>query len=117
MFAAIMETPIDTAFEPSKPLTSLAQPFALSRLRWYGWPLLLVAGPLILLLLRLAPALDQHLLHDPLVHVLITGSASFMGMVLALFLLHVARHVYDGRVYLIGMGFLSIASIFFIHAI
>src|SRR5262245_1844088 len=112
-----METSADTTFEPSNSSTSLAQSFVPSRRRWYGWLLLLVAGPLLLLLLRFAPVLDQHLLHDPLVHVLITGSASLLGMALALFVLQVARKVFDGRVYLIGMGFLSIASIFFIHAI
>jgi signal transduction histidine kinase len=78
---------------------------------------LLAAGPLLLLLLRLAPALDQHLFHDPLTHVLIAGSASVLGMALALFVLHAARSVSDARVYFIGIGFLSIASIFFIHAI
>ena len=96
---------------------STSQVFTPPRVRWYGWPLLLIAGPLLLLLLRLVPALDQHILHNPTTHVLIVSSASLLGTMLALFVLYVARQVFDGRVYLIGMGFLSIASIFFIHAI
>jgi signal transduction histidine kinase len=111
-----MGTPADTAFEPLNPSKS-SEAVVPRQIRWYGWPLLLVAGPLLLLLLRLVPALDQHILHNPLIHVVITGSASLLGTALALFVLQVARHVLDGRVYLIGMGFLSIASIFFIHAI
>ena len=86
-------------------------------MRWYGWPLVLIVGPLLLLLLRLFPELDQHILHNPTTHVLIVSTASLLGTMLALFVLYVARRVFDGRVYLIGMGFLSIASIFFIHAI
>jgi two-component system, OmpR family, sensor kinase len=115
--AAIMETPVDTAFEPPKSSMNLANSFAPTRVRQCLWLLLLAAGPLLLLLLRLAPALDRHILHDPLAHVLIAGGASLLGTALALFVLHVARQVLDARVYLIGMGFLSIASIFFIHAI
>jgi two-component system, OmpR family, sensor kinase len=112
-----METPVDTASEPLNRSARLSQAFAPTRLRWFGWLLLLAIGPLLLLLLRLVPALDQHMLHNPSVHVLIAGGASMLGILLALFVLHVARHVSDGRVYLVGMGFLSIASIFFIHAI
>jgi two-component system, OmpR family, sensor kinase len=115
--AVIMETPIDIASELFDSPASSSPIFATPRLRWYGWPLLLAVGPLLLLLLRLVPALDQHMLHNPLIHVLIAGSASALGMVLALFVLYVARQVFDARVYLVGMGFLTIASIFFIHAI
>jgi two-component system, OmpR family, sensor kinase len=117
MTAAIMETPADSAFEPSKPSTALTHSSVSTRVSGYAWLLILAAGPLLLLVLRLVPALDQHILHDPLAHVLIAGGASLLGMALALFVLHVARQVFDARVYLIGMGFLSIASIFFIHAI
>jgi two-component system, OmpR family, sensor kinase len=115
--AVIMETPADTAFELPNSSVNFTNSFAPTRVRQYMWLLLLAAGPLLLLLLRLAPALDWHILHDPLAHVLIAGGASLLGTALALFVLHVARQVFDARVYLIGMGFLSIASIFFIHAI
>jgi two-component system, OmpR family, sensor kinase len=115
--AVIMETPIDYASELFDSPASPSPIFATPRLRWYGWPLLLAVGPLLLPLLRLVPALDQHMLHNPLIHVLIAGSASALGMVLALFVLYVARQVFDARVYLVGLGFLTIASIFFIHAI
>src|SRR5262245_54235280 len=81
---AIMRTPIDTIPEPLRAPVSLSQTVARPP-RWYGWLLLLAAGPLLLLLLRLDPALDQHVLHNSLVHVLIAGGASFLGMMLALF--------------------------------
>src|SRR5439155_7349390 len=78
---------------------------------------LLAAGPLVLLILNWNPAIDQTTLHDPLTHVLITLVASLLGVVLALLVLHVARRAQDGRVFLIGMGFLSAASIFITHSI
>src|SRR5262249_23065004 len=43
--------------------------------------------------------------------------ASALGVILALLTLHVAWRAQDSRVFLIGLGFLCIASIFFIHAI
>jgi signal transduction histidine kinase len=72
---------------------------------------------LALLILILNPALDRAILHDPLTHVLITLAASLLGVILALLVLHVARRAQDGRVFLIGMGFLSAASIFITHSI
>jgi signal transduction histidine kinase len=112
-----MKTPTDIVSEPLNPSSGSSPAFVPPRLRWYGWPLLLAVGPLLLLLFRLVPALDQPMLHSPFTHLLIVGGASLLGMALALFVLRVARQVQDGRVYLVGMGFLSIASIFFIHAI
>jgi signal transduction histidine kinase len=115
--AARMETPINTVSDPLNPSIGPPQADTKPSLCWYGWSALLGAGPLLLLILKLFPALDQPILHDPLAHVLIAGGASFLGVSLALFVLQVARRAEDGRVYLVGMGFLSIASIFFVHSI
>ena len=85
--------------------------------RRYSWLVLVTAGPILLLCLRLIPALDLPVLHSPLGHVFISGSASLLGSILALLVLRTARRMRDGRVFLIGMGILGITSIFFIHAI
>jgi signal transduction histidine kinase len=83
----------------------------------YLWLVSLALGPLLLLALCLFPALDQSLLHNPLAHVVIVLSASVLGVILALLVLQVARRMHDARVFLVAMGFLSIASIFVTHAI
>jgi signal transduction histidine kinase len=106
-------TPPDPLHQPAELL--LAAP--VSRARRYGWLGLIAAGPSILVVLRLLPALDQPLLHDALLHVLIVSGATLLGMVLALLSLHIALRAQDGRVFLVGMGFLAIASIFFTHGI
>lgn len=98
---------------PLKPSHGEATPLLIG----VGWAALVVAGPLILLILKLFPAIDQPLLHNPRVHVIFSGGATFIGVLLALIVLQIARRVRDGRVFLVGMGFLSIASIFFIHSI
>jgi signal transduction histidine kinase len=85
--------------------------------RRYFWPVLLAAGPLILLTLVWDRALDQAIIHDPLVHVLITLVASMLGVILALLVLYVAHRAQDGRVFLVSMGFLSAAGIFITHSI
>jgi signal transduction histidine kinase len=86
------------------------------RMRWVGWLALMVVGPLLLLMLKLL-SLDQAAFHNPRAHVLISGSASFLGVALALLVLQIARRLKDGRVFLVGMGFLSTASIFLLHSI
>jgi signal transduction histidine kinase len=86
-------------------------------MRWVGWLALLAAGPLLLLILKLLPSLDQAAFHNPRAHVLISGSASFLGVALALLVLQIARRSKDGRVFMVGMGFLSTASIFLVHSI
>jgi signal transduction histidine kinase len=85
--------------------------------RRYIWLALLAAGPLILLILLRYPSLDRPLLHDPLIHLVITLVGSLLGVFLALLVLNVARRAQDGRLFLIGMGFLSVASIFITHSI
>ena len=87
------------------------------RIRWIGWIALVVVGPLLLLILKLLPSLDQAEFHNPRAHVLISGSASLLGVALALLVLQIARRSKDGRVFLVGMGFLSTASIFLLHSI
>src|SRR5262249_39730015 len=71
----------------------------------------------LLLILIWDPALDRTMLHDPFTHVLIALAASILAVILALLVLHVARRAQDGRIFLIGMGFLSAASIFITHSI
>jgi signal transduction histidine kinase len=111
-----METNLNSPPESIKPASGLPAGAALTR-QYYLRLALLTAGPLALLLLKWNPALDQKILHDPLTHVVITLVASLLGVVLALLVLHVARRAQDGRVFLIGMGFLSAASIFITHSI
>jgi two-component system OmpR family sensor kinase len=81
------------------------------------WLALLVAGPAALLVFQLHPALDQEMLHNPLAHLLITLAASAIGVALALLVLHVARRAADGRIMLVGMGFLASASVFVTHSL
>ena len=111
-----IETQLDRPTESINP--ALGRPASTTPSRWrYLWLALLAAGPLLLLLLMWDPALDQVIIHDPTTHVLVTIIASLLGVVLALLVLHVARRAQDGRVFLIGMGFLSAASIFITHSI
>jgi two-component system, OmpR family, sensor kinase len=109
-----METQLSRSTESINP--TLGKP-AGTPLRAYLWLALLAAGPLILFILNWNPALNRTILHDPLVHVQITLTASLLGVILALLVLHVARRAQDGRIFLIGMGFLSTAGIFITHSI
>jgi signal transduction histidine kinase len=111
-----METQLGRPTESINPVLGMPAGAAPLRRR-YLWLALLAAGPLALLILIWNRALDQAILHDPLAHVLITLVASLLGVVLALLVLHVARRAQDGRVFLIGMGFLSAAGIFITHSI
>jgi signal transduction histidine kinase len=112
-----METSADSAPDPMNPSAARSSATAQLRPHGLGWAILLVAGPLLLVFLKLFPALDQPVLHSALAHVLIAGGAAVLGISLALFVLHVAIQAQDGRIYLVGMGILSTASIFLIHAI
>jgi signal transduction histidine kinase len=112
-----METSADNVSDPMNPSAGPSHAASPPRLHRYGWVVLLSVGPLLLLILKLFPALNQPVLHNPLAHVLIAGGAAALGIILALFVLHVAIQIQDSRIYLIGMGFLSTASIFLIHAI
>lgn len=78
---------------------------------------LLMLGPLLLAVLLVFPAYDRSMFHNPTGHLLITLTASIMGVVLALLVLHVARRAQDGRVFLVGLGLLSAASILITHSI
>ena len=111
-----METRLSRPTESINPALEIPGGGSPSR-RYYLWLVLLAAGPVALLILNWNRALDQVTLHDPLAHVLITLVASLLGVVLALLVLHVARRAQDGRVFLIGIGFLSAASIFITHSI
>ena len=111
-----MQTPIIRPTDASNPALGTPAGAAPSRRR-YIWLALLATGPLTLLILIWNPALDQAMLHDPLTHLIITLVGSLLGVILALLVLNVARRAQDGRVFLIGMGFLSAASIFITHSI
>lgn len=82
-----------------------------------GLAALVTAGPLVLIVLSVLQPPQPAMLHAPAAHVLIAGGASFLGAALALLVLRTAIRARDARVFLVGMGFLSIASIFFIHSI
>lgn len=111
-----METQLSRPTESTNPALGMPAGASPSRRR-YLWLALLAAGPVALLILTWNSALDQAILHDPLAHILITLIASLLGVILALLVLHVARRAQDGRVFLIGMGFLSAAGIFITHSI
>ncbi len=83
----------------------------------YGWVVLLIIGPLTSADPKLFPALDQLRTTQPARPCVdrqwcIAGGHQ-PGAVYA----PVTIHAQDGRIYLVGMGFLGIASVFLIHAI
>ena len=110
-----METHTGIIPDPANPATGHAGTQV--RPRWYGWAALLSIGPLLLLFLKVFGQFDQTMLHNSLAHVLIAGGVSLLGVALALLTLNVAYRASDGRVFFVGMGFLSTASIFVVHAI
>ncbi|HWQ14019.1 MAG TPA: HAMP domain-containing sensor histidine kinase [Roseiflexaceae bacterium] len=79
------------------------------------WIALLGIGPALLLPLWIFPQLDAGALYNPLAYVLIAGETSLLGVALALLVLRVAYRMRDGRLFLVGMGFLSSASLFFVN--
>lgn len=101
----------------SSPTHDPLQPGMISGTRRAAWLALLIAGPVLLLLLKLVPSLDITLLHNNILHTVVVSGATLLGMLLALLTLHVARRAGDARVFLVGLGFLITASIFFVHAI
>lgn len=84
--------------------------------RWWMIGGALLIGPLLLLLLRLAPALDVKV-QSPLGHFWIVTVSSVIAMLMAGLVLRAAVVRRDGRVLLIGMAFLALSTIFFIHAV
>ncbi len=82
-----------------------------------GWAGVLLLGPLLLAAAPFASWLNMPWLHSPLFHFLIGLLAAVAGVGLALLVLHVARRARDGRVFLVGLAFLAMASIFFTHAV
>jgi hypothetical protein len=102
---------METASKPSLVFPTYKQ----RRWRW-SFFLSLALGPLLFLILRLAPSLDR-VQHNPAAHFSIVTFGTVIAMGLALLVLHGACQHQDGRAFLIGLAFLVIASIFFIHAI
>ncbi len=84
--------------------------------RWLMVGAALLAGPLLLLLLRLAPALDLRF-QSPLSHFWIVTISSVIAILMAGLVLRAAVVRRDGRALLIGMAFVALASIFFVHAV
>ncbi len=101
------------------PVSTLDLPAGRHPDAWHvsAWLAPLLLGPLLLLALKLLPSLDQMIYHSPAGHAFISGAAASLGALLALLVLRIAHRAQDGRVFLTGLGFLSTASIFFIHAI
>jgi signal transduction histidine kinase len=79
------------------------------------WLLLVSLGLILLLVLKFIPTLDQATWHDALSHLLISGDASLLSAALAVLTLRVAYRARDGRIFLVGMGFLSTASMLIVH--
>src|SRR5262245_52924912 len=94
---------ISTSPDRLHPPYELSRPVPRRRLDGYGWLALVSVGPLLLLILRIFPALDQAMFHDAFGHILIAGGASALGVILALLTLHVAWRAQDSRVFLIGL--------------
>jgi signal transduction histidine kinase len=84
-------------------------------LRPYLWLALITAGPVLLIVLNSIPALDEFTFHNALSHLLLSGDASLLGAALAVLMLRVAYRARDGRVFLVGMGFLSTASMLIVY--
>lgn len=78
--------------------------------------LALLLGPLGLAIVKLEPSLDL-LYQSAIGHFSIVTTAAVVAVVLAARILRVAVVRQDGRVFLIGGGFLAISTIFLIHAI
>ena len=103
--------------EPADSIDTARLPATRLQLRGVAWLAALLAGPLVLAAAWLRPGLNQPMLHNPAGHLLIALAGALIGVALALLVLHVARRAHDGRVFLVGMGFLSTASILVTHAV
>ncbi|HEY1014613.1 MAG TPA: hypothetical protein VGE07_18025, partial [Herpetosiphonaceae bacterium] len=94
-----------------QPALPSQQPIAAaSRRSWWQVPLValgLLAGPLVLLVLRLFPELDWEFQSPPF-HFWIVTSASLVTMVVIFLAMRIAVVRRDGRVLLIGFGFLAL---------
>ncbi|HWQ12655.1 MAG TPA: HAMP domain-containing sensor histidine kinase [Roseiflexaceae bacterium] len=110
----MIQTQLDTMTEPEVPEEVRAEGGAGTK---YLWPALLVAGPVLLGMLRLFPALDAPVIASPPAHVAITSGAAALGITLALLVTRTAMRLQDARVLLIGLGLLSVAGLFSVHAI
>jgi signal transduction histidine kinase len=110
----MIQTQLDTMREPQV----LGKTPVVSRVRVaYPWLALLAAGPALLAMLRLFPQLDAQMIAGPPAHVAISGGAAALGIGLALLVTRTAIFLRDARLYLIGLGLLSVAGLFGIHAI
>jgi signal transduction histidine kinase len=111
--ASLQEYAMNSATTPANIPT--ADPAA-HRGRWWMIGGALLIGPLVLLLLRLAPELDLKY-QSPLAHFWIVTTATVIAMLMACLVLRAAVVRRDGRAFLISMAFLALSSIFFVHAV
>ena len=93
---------------------------ALSRLRvrplWIGIALSLAVPPPVFALLMLRPELDI-VLGSPTSHFYIVSLVAFLSTLLAVAVLWAARGLPDPRTFFLGMGFISMATIFLAHGL
>ena len=86
------------------------------RLRWVLLAAGLLGGPISLLLLRLYPDLDISY-HSAMAHFWIVSISTMMAMLLVALVLRAAIVRRDGRALLVGLAFLTLSSMFLVHAI
>jgi signal transduction histidine kinase len=99
-------------YHPSAEPPHLAKP---ARARPHAWLALVLLGLILFLVLVLDPSLDEVPFHNALSHVLISADASLLGAALAVLVLRTAYRAGDSRAFLVGMGFLSTASMLIVH--
>lgn len=83
-----------------------------------AWSLLggLALGPILLIILRLFPALDLRI-QSPAGHFWIVTSALLIGLLMIGLVIRAALVRRDGRALMLGFGFLAMSLMFLIHAI
>jgi hypothetical protein len=79
-----------------------------------GFALLL--GPLCLLLLRLYPGIDYKF-QSPALHFWLVSGIAVLAILMALLILRAAVVRRDGRALLVGLAFLTLSSMFLVHAV
>jgi signal transduction histidine kinase len=79
-----------------------------------GFALLL--GPLSLLLLRMYPGIDYKF-QSPALHFWLVSGIALLAILMALLILRAAVVRRDGRALLVGLAFLTLSSMFLVHAV
>jgi signal transduction histidine kinase len=110
-----MQPSIGAAPNPYQPSTEPPSVAAPARPRPHAWLALVSLGLVLFLVLVLDPSLDEVRFHDALSHLLISADASLLGAALAVLVLRTAYRAGDSRAFLVGIGFLSTASMLIVH--